>query len=456
MISISRLRRSAVTAFAATTMLSLLACSAAGPTTSSARDPDLALYRNVLDRVRESYVEPVGEDSLVTNSLKGMLTGLDPHSDYMSEQEYREMLADNQGEFAGIGAELTRDDNHPKIISPIDDTPAARAGLKSGDIITRIDGRPTDGLSLREAVDKLRGPSGSTVKITISRAGQRPFEVSLTRAVIHVASVKWHMEPNRIGYVRITTFAERTPQELGEALRQLKQQAGGKLDGFVLDLRNDPGGLLDASVRVAGAFLEGGTVVATRGRDGDDDRMYQAPANGDRLSGVPMVLLINGASASASEIVAGALQDHHRATLVGTRSFGKGSVQTIIPLDDGKGALRLTTARYYTPSGRSIQGQGIAPDVVVVPPKDQQSAQADVLHEADLKGALRNTGSAVGKPSPAAAVAPNAARAEESTVEGTEASIDPAVIGTVKDYQLAEAVKRLRQMMAQQSAPIRR
>jgi carboxyl-terminal processing protease len=430
------LRRSAV--FAATLALSLAACSGASqaPDSSSSsadtNQANLALYQDVLNRVRASYVEPVQSDQLVTDSLKGMLNGLDPHSDYMTESEYQEMLDDNSGEFAGIGAELTREDGRPKVISPIDDTPAARAGLRPGDEILKINGKVTDGMSLKDVVDVLRGPAGSSVEITIGRADRKPFDVTLTRAVIHVASVKWHLEPNDIGYARITTFEEKTQDEFTAAIDAMQKQGGGKLDGFVLDLRNDPGGLLDEAVDVAGDFLDGGTVVSTRGRDADDNHIYPAPAGGDRLQGVPVVVLINGASASASEIVAGALQDRHRATLVGTRSFGKGSVQTIIPLD-GKGALRLTTARYYTPSGRSIQAEGILPDMVVVPPKSQVDADAEDLHEADLRGAL--------KPSAAA----------KSPRDGTDddaLSVDPSVIGTKDDYQLTKALAVVRTLEA--------
>lgn len=445
------LRRLAIGAGAAAVSLSLIGCAAISPGTSDG-DPDLAFYHDVLDRVRSDYVEPVSEKELVAHSLRGMLTGLDPHSDYMTEREYHDMLADSQGEFAGIGAELTREDNRPKIISPIDDTPAARAGLKAGDFITRIDGKTTDGLSLKEAVDQLRGPSGTKVRVTIARTGQAPFDVTLTRTVIHVASVKSHLEAGHIGYVRISTFAEKTQHELLAAIDTLKQQAGGRLDGFVLDLRNDPGGLLDTAVHVAGDFLDGGTVVATHGRGADDDRVYHAPPGGDRLKGVPMVVLINGASASASEIVAGALQDEHRATLIGSRSFGKGSVQTIIPLG-GNGALRLTTARYYTPSGRSIQGEGISPDQVVLPPKDQRVASVEMLHEADLNGALRNTGPLGSRTR--AKGAKDAATLDEAS-EATEASIDPSLIGTNKDYQLAVAVKRLREEANRRTAAQRR
>ncbi len=434
------IHRSAVVA--AFLSLSLVACSAVPHSGSGqGQQSDVAFYRDVLDRVRSSYVEPVADDKLVTNSLKGMLTGLDPHSDYMTESEYQEMLDDNSGEFAGIGAELTREDNRPKVIAPIEDTPAAKAGVKPGDIILKINGKITDGLSLKDVVDELRGPADTKVLITIGRRDRKPFDVSLTRAIIHVASVKWKLEPQNIGYARITTFEERTQQEFTAAIDAMKGQAGGKLDGFVLDLRNDPGGLLDEAVHVTGDFLDGGTVVSTKGRDEDDNRVYAAPANGDRLKGVPVVVLINGASASASEIVAGALQDRHRATLLGTKSFGKGSVQTIIPLD-GRGALRLTTARYYTPSGRSIQAQGIVPDVVVAPPKNQVSAEAEIVHEADLRGALDNGKAAARMPQPAPA-----ARASEDQSDD-EGSIDPSVIGTPQDYQLAKALSAVHTLEA--------
>jgi carboxyl-terminal processing protease len=376
-----------------------------------------------------------------------MLTGLDPHSDYMDENDYREMLADSHGEFAGIGTELTRDESHPKILSPIDDTPAARAGLKPGDIILRIDGHPTEGMSLKDAVDQLRGPAGTKVEMTILRTGRRPFDVTLTRAIIRVQSVKAHTEPGHIGYFRITTFAEKTQSEFLDAAERLKQESGGRLDGIVLDLRNDPGGLLDTSVRIAGDFLDGGTIVSTRGRNAGEDETYQARPNGDRFRDVPVVVLVNGASASASEIVAGALQDRKRATVIGTRSFGKGSVQTIIPLEN-HGALRLTTARYYTPAGRSIQGEGITPDVVVLPPRDQQIAQATVLHETDLRGALKNTG-----PDKTNAHGAQVAGSPDAHEESEDAAIDPAIIGTDKDYQLSMALKRLREMTARGGPP---
>ena len=435
-------RRLAGLAFAAAGMLSLIGCSATAPDTADTGDNDITLIQQVMAKVEAGYVEPVTESQLTKSSLKGMLTGLDPHSDYMDESEYQEMLSDSQGEFTGIGAELTRDDSHPKILSPIDDTPAALAGIKPGDVILRIDGEPTDMMTLKDAVDKLRGAAGTKVRMTILRTGQKPFDVTLTRAVIHVASVKSHLEPGRIGYIRITTFMEKTQSEFAEALESLNRQAGGKLDGLVLDLRNDPGGLLDSAVHVAGDFLDGGTVVSIRGRSEGEDETFDARADGDRLQGVPVIVLINSASASASEIVAGALQDRHRATILGTRSFGKGSVQTIIPLD-GHGALRLTTARYYTPSGRSIQGEGITPDQVVLPPKDEQVVDASVVHERNLPGALKNTGPEDG-PVKRGAIGPAAQREEASQ----DIAIDPSVIGTARDYQLTVAVKRLKEMVA--------
>jgi carboxyl-terminal processing protease len=434
------LREAVWRALAAGLMLSLAGCSpgyrsassnaapgGAGDAaiSSNQREADLILYNRVLDRVRASYVQPVGEDKLLANSLKGMLTGLDPHSDYLSESEYQDLLDESEGEFAGIGAEITRDDSHPKVISPIDNTPAARAGLKPGDIILKIDDKLTDGMSLKDVVDRLRGDPGTSVVIEILRADQKPFTVTLTRAIIHVASVTSHLQPDNIAYLRVSTFAENTQQELVHALDAMTRQAGGHLNGVVLDLRNDPGGLLEASVRVAGDFLDGGVVVATRGRDPEDNRVYNAMPDGDRVKGLPMVVLINGASASASEIVAGALKDRHRAEIMGTRSFGKGSVQTIIPLD-GKGALRLTTALYYTPSGHSIQDEGIVPDAVILPPHGQRGSDNDVIHESNLSGALNNPGKL------------------DDVGNSPEANIDPMLIGTPKDYQLSVALDHLK------------
>jgi carboxyl-terminal processing protease len=404
--------------------------SSPAPSASSggANAGDVAFYRSVLERVQASYVDPVNEQNLLDNSLKGMLTGLDPHSDFLTEREYQDMLDDSAGEFAGIGAELTRDDNHPVVLSPIDDTPASRAGIRPGDIILRIDSHVTDGMSLKDVVDALRGPADSKVDITIGRKNVPPFSVSLTRAIIHVDSVKSALEPDGVGYIRITSFAETTQREVAKAIEDLKAKDHGQLKGLVLDLRNNPGGLLDQAVRVSGDFLDGGTTVSIRGRSPDDNRIFPAPSTGDRLPNVPVVVLINGASASAAEIVAGALQDRHRAEVLGTQSFGKGSVQTIIPME-GHGALRITTARYYTPSGRSIQGQGITPDRVVEQPKGQASTEVDLVREADLPGAI-DTG--VKAKNGSTVVAPPPAR--------NEILIEAAAIGTTKDFQLKAAL----------------
>jgi carboxyl-terminal processing protease len=306
-----------------------------------------------------------------------------------------------------------------KVVSPIDDTPAARAGLKPGDLITHLDGDAVQGMSLPEAVEKMRGPVNSEIKLTIRREGKEPFDVKLTRATIRIQSVRSHLEGDNIGYIRITTFNEQTDVGLNNAMKNLKQQAGNKLIGVVLDLRNNPGGLLDQAVAVADAFLDKGEIVSTRGRRSEDAQRYNARP-GDIAAGLPMAVLINGGSASASEIVAGALQDHHRAILLGTKSFGKGSVQTIIPLP-GHGAMRLTTARYYTPSGRSIQARGIDPDIVVEAAKiEKPSDKGDKIATAtDLK--------------------------KEDTGEPPElTSVDPTIMGTPADYQLARVVDMLR------------
>jgi len=307
-----------------------------------------------------------------------------------------------------------------KVVSPIDDTPAARAGLKPGDLITHLDGDPVQGMTLPEAVEKMRGPVSSEIKLTIRREGRDLFDVKLTRATIKIQSVRSHLEADNIGYIRVTTFIEQTDTGLNNAMKNLKQQAGNKLVGVILDLRNNPGGLLDQAVAVSDAFLEKGEIVSTRGRRSEEAQRYNARA-GDIAGGLPMVVLINGGSASASEIVAGALQDHHRAILLGTRSFGKGSVQTIIPLA-GHGAMRLTTARYYTPSGRSIQAKGIDPDIVVDAAKIEKTAE---------KGEAK------------AATAADVKR-DDSEAGAEQSSVDPSIMGTPADYQLTRAVDMLR------------
>src|SRR5579863_5034885 len=334
---------------------------------ASSNTPDsykqLDLFGDVFELVRAQYVDEVSDETLVEGAINGMLTSLDPHSNYLNAKNFNDMKVQTRGEFGGLGIEVSMENGLIKVVSPIDDTPAARAGLKPGDLITHLDGNPVQGMTLPEAVEKMRGPENSEVTLRIRRAGKDPFDVKLVRAKIKIQSVRSHLEGDTIGYVRITSFTEQTDVGLANAMKSLKQQAGNKLTGVILDLRNNPGGLLDQAVAVSDAFIEKGEIVSTRGRRPDDAQRYNAHS-GDITGGLPMVVLINGGSASASEIVAGALQDHHRAILLGTRSFGKGSVQTIIPLP-GHGAMRLTTARYYTPSGRSIQAKGIDPDIVV-------------------------------------------------------------------------------------------
>ncbi|KRR19450.1 S41 family peptidase [Bradyrhizobium retamae] len=352
---------------------------------------DLALLSGVIQLVQRDYVHPIGSDELTKDALKGMLSRLDPHSDYMDAQEFEQSQADIAGRFGGLGMQISEQDGIPKIIAPIDGTPAAHAGLEPGDEIVLIDHSSTQGVSLRKVVGLLRGDPGSTVTLTILRGKQQPFDVTLTREIIKVNSVKSKLEPDGIGYVRISQFGGDTADGFKKAIAGLERDAHGHLTGLVLDLRNDPGGLLSAAVDVAGDLLDGGSVVSIHGRQASEDQTFQAPPHGDMLSGTPVAVLINGASASASEIVAGALQDRHRATVMGTQSFGKGSVQTIVPLK-GQGAVRLTTALYYTPSGRSIQGQGIAPDVLVDAPKEQQISGGPLLREGSLHGAFTNPG----------------------------------------------------------------
>jgi carboxyl-terminal processing protease len=404
----------------------------------------LNLFAEVFERVRSDYVEEVSDETLVETAINGMLSSLDPHSSYLNAKNYKDMQVQTRGEFGGLGIEVTMENGLVKVVSPIDDTPAAKAGIKPNDFITHLDGEPVAGLTLPEAVEKMRGPINSNIKLTIRREGKDPFDVSLTRAVVKIQSVKSHLEGDNIGYIRITSFNEQTDSGLQSAVKSLKEKAGNKLVGYVLDLRNNPGGLLDQAIAVSDAFLERGEIVSTRGRRADDAQRFNARP-GDITNGLPVVVLINGGSASASEIVAGALQDHHRAVLLGTKSFGKGSVQTIIPLP-GHGAMRLTTARYYTPSGRSIQAKGIEPDILVEPAKIEKVAQGAIRHEADLRGALKNTDK-----TPAATTGGSTEPAPANVPPGTtpappadSGSVDPLVLGTAEDYQLARAVDMLR------------
>src|SRR5271163_3885016 len=349
----------------------------------------LNLFGEVFERVRADYVESVSDEQLVEAAINGMLTSLDPHSSYLNNKNFRDMQVQTRGEFGGLGIEVTMENGFVKVVSPIDDTPAAKAGIKPGDYITQLNGEAVMGLTLNEAVEKMRGPENSEIKLTIRREGKEPFDVAVTRAKIKIESVRSHLEGNDVGYIRITTFNEQTDTGLNKAMQRLRDQSSGKLKGVVLDLRNNPGGLLDQAVAVSDAFLDKGEIVSTRGRRADETQRFNARP-GDIANGLPLVVLINGGSASASEIVAGALQDHHRAVLLGTRSFGKGSVQTIIPLP-GHGAMRLTTARYYTPSGRSIQAKGIDPDMKVLEDvPDDLKGKDDMKGEASLKGHLAN------------------------------------------------------------------
>ena len=353
----------------------------------------LGLFRDVFERVRADYVEKPDDGKLIESAINGMLAGLDPHSSYMDPKSMREMQVQTRGEFGGLGIEVTMEEGLVKVVAPIDDTPAAKAGIMANDIITHIDDKQVQGLTLDQAVEKMRGPANTKTKLKIVRKGQdKPIEVSITRKIIHVSSVRGRLEGDDIGFIRVTQFSEQTSDTLKKAIADLSTQSGNKLRGFIVDLRNNPGGLLDQAISVSDAFLEKGEIVSTRGRVASESQRFNAHA-GDLTKGKPVSVLINGGSASASEIVAGALQDHKRATVVGTRSFGKGSVQAIIPLGSGNGALRLTTARYFTPSGRSIQAKGISPDIEVLQDvPDDLKARTDTQGEASLRGHLKAEG----------------------------------------------------------------
>ena len=350
----------------------------------------LNLFGEVFEKVRTGYVEPVTDDKLIESAINGMLSSLDPHSSYLNAKDFADMQVQTKGEFGGLGIEVTMQDGLVKVVSPMDGTPAAEAGIQAGDLISGIDGDPVMGMNLNDAVEKMRGQVGSSIKLTIIRGTKDPFDVTMKRAVITVKSVRWELEKGNIGYVRISSFSEKTDSGLRDAITKLKDATKGNLDGLVLDLRNNPGGLLDQAIAVSDDFLDKGEIVSTRGRNPDEAQRWNAEP-GDLMDGKPIIVLINGGSASASEIVSGALQDQHRAILLGTKSFGKGSVQSVIPIPN-HGAIRLTTARYYTPSGRSIQAKGIDPDIPVEQAKIEQVTDDNSRHEADLKGALSNKG----------------------------------------------------------------
>src|SRR5690349_12559628 len=351
----------------------------------------LNLFGDVFERVRADYVEKPDDSKLIEQAINGMLNGLDPHSSYMDPKSFRDMQVQTRGEFGGLGIEVTMEDGLVKVVTPIDDTPAAKAGILANDVITQLDGEQVQGLTLNQAVEKMRGPVNTKIKLTIMRKGQdKPIEVSITRDIIRVRSVRSRVEGDDVGFIRISQFNEQTSEGLKKAISDITTQVGkDKLKGYVLDLRNNPGGLLDQAISVSDAFLERGEIVSTRGRNPEETQRYSARP-GDLTNGKPVIVLVNGGSASASEIVAGALQDHKRATILGTRSFGKGSVQTIIPLGNNNGALRLTTARYYTPSGKSIQAKGIVPEIEVLQdvPEDLK-ARSDTKGEASLRGHLK-------------------------------------------------------------------
>jgi carboxyl-terminal processing protease len=354
----------------------------------------LNLFGDVFERVRADYVEKPDDKQLVESAINGMLSGLDPHSSYMDPKSFRDMQVQTRGEFGGLGIEVTMEDGLVKVVAPIDDTPAAKAGVMANDVITKLDDEAVQGLTLNQAVDKMRGPVNSKIKLTIVRKGaDKPIELTIVRDIIRVKSVRSHAEGDDVGYIRITQFNEQTTDGLKQAINDLNGQLGAdKIKGYIVDLRNNPGGLLDQAISVSDTFLDKGEIVSTRGRNPEETQRFNARP-GDMTHGKPVIVLINGGSASASEIVAGALQDHKRATLIGTRSFGKGSVQTIIPLGAGNGALRLTTARYYTPSGRSIQAQGIKPDIEVMQDvPDKLKGETDSEGEASLRGHLAATG----------------------------------------------------------------
>jgi len=393
---------------------------------------ELRSFTEVFSRIKSDYVEPVEDKKLLEDAVQGMLAGLDPHSAYLDADSFKDMRVETEGQFGGLGIEVTMENGFVKVVSPIEDTPAARAGVKPGDLIIRLDDKAVKGLTLTEAVRAMRGKPGSDITLTIVREGAtKPLKITLTRAVIKIQSVKSRMLESGFGYVRITQFQAGTDKGLAEALKKLETENKGTLRGMILDLRNNPGGVLNSAVGVSDAFIDKGLIVYTEGRVADS-KMKLSATPGDLLNGAPMVVLINGGSASASEIVAGALQDHKRAVIMGTKSFGKGSVQTIIPVSNGA-ALKITTARYYTPSGRSIQASGIVPDIVTEEARITKSEAADRLREADLARHLEN-GDEIAKPK------------EEPKKEDKKDDKKKDETGkpAVEDYQLQEALNLLK------------
>ena len=403
----------------------------------------LDLFGDIFERIRAQYVEEVDEKELIEAAINGMLTSLDPHSSYLPKDDFDDMRVQTRGEFGGLGIEVTQEEGFVKVVSPIDDTPAADAGVQAGDFITHVNGESVLGLTLDQAVEMMRGPVGSEIVITIAREGaDEPFDISIVRDTIKLTAVRTRVEGTTV-VARVTTFNDQTYPNLEDGLKKSIEEAGGieKVNGIVLDLRNNPGGLLTQAIRVSDAFLDKGEIVSTRGRNPQDSERFNAEP-GDLIGGKPMVILINGGSASASEIVAGALQDHRRAIVVGMKSFGKGSVQTVVPLRSD-GAMRLTTARYYTPSGRSIQSLGISPDIVVdqppPPPEPEEGAEAEDsaaqrnMTEADLRGSLSND---------------SMSEDEKRVLEEEQAKAEESAKLRVEDYQLAYAIDILKGLAA--------
>ena len=404
----------------------------------------LGLFSDAVQLVRNEYVEPVGDVDLVGNAINGMLTALDAHSYYMDPKAFRDLQVQTRGTFGGLGMEVSDDHGKIKVVTPLDDTPAMHAGIKAGDQIVAIDGQLTQGLTLSQAVEKLRGPPDTSVSVTVQREGaEKPIELHITRQIIHLQVVRSRLEGD-VGYIRLTQFAQETEPGLRAAIQKLTQEAGGRLKGFVLDLRNNPGGLLDQGIAVAQDFLDGGEIVSDRGRKPRDNQRWEAKPDGDITKGAPLVVLINEGTASAAEILSGALQDNRRAILLGTLSFGKGSVQTVFPLPNN-GAVRLTTARYYTPSGRSIQDLGITPDV------EAQQNRSDkppisLQREADLAHALRNTGGIGALTAPPRTDLPAFVKQIPNKPPEGWPTLDPAKPST--DFQLQEAIKLVDAMPA--------
>lgn len=399
----------------------------------------LNLFGDVFERVRAKYVDEVSDEKLIQHAINGMLMNLDPHSSYLDEKEFGDMQVQTRGEFGGLGIEVTMDQGLVKVVSPIFDTPAYRAGVQAGDYITNLNDEAIVGLTLNEAVDKMRGKVGTPIKLTIRREGTaEPIILTLVRDIIKIESVKYEMIGKDIGYVRITTFNQNSDAGVKKAIAEFLAKKDNQLSGIILDLRNNPGGLLDQAISVSDLFLDKGEIVSTRGRHAQDTERDNATP-GDITNGLPIVVLINGGSASASEIVSGALQDHHRAIVVGTQSFGKGSVQTVVPLP-GHGAMRLTTARYYTPSGRSIQAKGIEPDIVIEQAKIE-TIKSERISEADLRGALDNKKAEKAVVTPATETgAPDVAK-KDAAAKATDAR---KLVDLVEDYQLARAVDLVR------------